>query len=56
MKSGYWHASGDAEWQTKINNWATDRYGADWHNKYTPWEVESLFMKRIDSLSYLSTF
>jgi hypothetical protein len=44
VESCYWHTSGDAEWQIKINDWSSDRYGADWHDKYTPWEVESLYI------------
>ncbi len=41
----YWRTSGDAEWQIKVNDWATQRYGADWHDKYTAWEIEALYEK-----------
>ncbi len=38
--SDYWHTSGDAEWQIAVNEWATKRYGVDWHDRYTPWDIE----------------
>jgi hypothetical protein len=40
-ESCYWHSSGDAEWQIKVNDWASARYGADWHDKHTPQDIES---------------
>ncbi len=46
----YWRTSGDAEWQLAVNDWATQRYGADWHDKYVPWEIEALYKLTLDIL------
>ena len=43
-RNDYWYSSGDAKFQIAVNNWASERYGVNWHDKYSPWEVEETML------------